>query len=68
MEIFTKEIKGAKYKVYYEFNKQYSYPVNYHVRVIKASYSKLKNFDFRNVLTIWDLKNIIEQELHKPLV
>lgn len=68
MQIFTKEIKGAKYTVYYEFDKNYSYPVTYHVRIIKSSYKKLENFDFRKLLSNWDLKIIIENELYMPVV
>jgi len=67
-EKFIKEIKGAEYTVYYEFDKNYSYPVTYHVRIIKSTYKKLKNFDFRNILDNWQLKNIIEQELYMPIV
>ena len=68
MQVFTKEIKGAKYTVYYEFDKNYSYPVTYHVRIIKSSYKKLANFDFRKLLSNWDLKSIIENELYMPVV
>jgi hypothetical protein len=67
-EKFIKEIKGAKYTVYYEFDKNYLYPVTYNVRIIKSTYKKLKNFDFANLLDNWQLKNIIEQELYMPIV
>ena len=55
---FIKEIKGAEYTVDYEFSKNYLYPVTYHVRIIKSTYKKLENFNFRNLLSNWQLKSI----------
>ena len=67
-EKFIKEIKGAEYTVYYEFSKNYLYPVTYNVKIIKSTYKKRKNFDFRNLLSVWQLKSIIENELYMPIV
>jgi hypothetical protein len=68
MQVFTKEIKGAKYTVYYTFNRQFGSGNDYHVNIVKSSYKKLENFDFRNILSNWDLKRIIENELCMPVV
>jgi hypothetical protein len=68
MQVFTKEIKGAKYTVYYEFDKNYLYPVTYHVRIIKSTYKKLKDFKYINLLSNLDLKSVIENELYMPVV
>ena len=68
MQVFTKEIKGAKYTVYYKFRRQFNSSNDYHVTIIKSSYKKLQNFDFRNILSNWDLKSIIENDLCMPVV
>ena len=50
MQVYIKEIKGAKYTVYYNYSKNYLYPVKYHVYIVKSTYKKLPKFDYKNIL------------------
>lgn len=68
MEIFVQEINSIKYTVHYTFTKQYQYPVDFHVEISKIIYKKMDKSSDIEILSYWDLKNIIEQELHKPVI
>lgn len=67
MERFTKDINGAKYTVYYTYTEHSDKGLYFNVKIKKATYKELNNFDYRKLLNNCQLANIIENYLCMPI-
>lgn len=68
MEYFNETINDIEYKVYYTFTRQYGTSNDFHVKIEKFNFVKTTNFDYRQLLTQWQIKNRLENDLCMPVI
>jgi hypothetical protein len=63
-----KIIDGIRYTIYYNYYKNYLYPVTFQVKIIKATYKIIDKRKSNIILSNLKLRSVIEQDLYLPVI
>jgi hypothetical protein len=63
-----KIIDGIRYTIFYNYYKNFLYPVTFEVKIIKATYKIIDKSKSNIILSNLELRTIIEQDLYMPLI